>query len=98
MEAAEKVIGYDAINVRTPYPLLSIHDLQIIRKVNQHGRLICTGLVDSDQAEDLVEKTGSHETVEVIQAIEGGASKTLFQGLITEVGIKTVRGNYILHL
>ena len=96
MEAAETAIGYDSINVRSPYPILNIQDLQITRKVNQHGKLYCTGLIDSDHAEDLVENTGSHEAIEIVRKTEDGACQTLFQGVITEVGIKTVRGNYYI--
>lgn len=89
-------MGYDSISVRSPYPILSIRDLRITREVNQHGKLFCSGLIDSDQAEDLVEKTGSHEDIEVIQTTPEGVSQTLFRGVITEVGVKTAHGNYYI--
>lgn len=96
MEAAEKAMGYDSISIRSPYPILSIRDLRITREVNQHGKLFCSGLIDSDQAEDLVENTGAHEAIEVVQTTPDGASQTLFRGVITEVGVKTARGNYYI--
>jgi hypothetical protein len=90
VEVAIEQMGYDNLRVNSPFPLIQLQDLTFIRKVNDHAKLIYTGLVPAEAADGYVEQAGSRELVELIREIGGGetgAGQCLFD-----------RGSLVPHL
>jgi len=95
VEVAIEQMGYDNLRVNSPFPLIQLQDLTFIRKVNDHAKLIYTGLVPAEAADGYVEQAGSRELVELIREI-GGGERVLFRGIVTKVGVKRVLDNAFL--
>ena len=73
------------IKVECPYPIQIVHELEIIRKLNQHGRVIVKGIL-RDEGRERIGQAGSRDQIVVYG--ENTSGKTLlFSGVITEVAV-----------
>jgi hypothetical protein len=98
MRLESNLTGYGQIQIISPYEILHLTDMKIIRKPNDHARIYFTGIIPGEKKDSYVEKAGSRDQLEVNQSHSGKSIRTLFKGLVSKIGIKTVRGIYYLEI
>jgi hypothetical protein len=92
-------IGYGQIELVSPYSVQTLHSMRIIRQVNDHARLYLTGIVPEEMKDRYIDQATSSDTIQVNQIDEhGSVVQTLFSGLVSNIGIRMVRGIYYLEL
>jgi hypothetical protein len=77
--------------------LPELRELKIIRKFNEHAQLGLTALLPEEQADNLLESVDANTPVEVMLA-DGGVSRCLFRGLVTELSVKAAHDVYSLNI
>lgn len=91
-------IGFDNIQILSPYPVQSLTELTIIKQPNAHATLCYKGIIPEEMADSYIEKAKVGDTIEVIQTGNGKTLKTLFAGQVASIGVKTVMGVYYLEV
>ncbi|MCL6559915.1 MAG: hypothetical protein K6U74_14205, partial [Firmicutes bacterium] len=98
MQAEEKPVGYGNLKLVSPYEIQTLKQLKIVKKVNEHTRLYLTGILPEEKKDSYIERVGAHDTIEIQQVKDGSLVRTLFKGLVTQVGLQAVRGIYSLEI
>ena len=98
MAPREKTIGLEAIQIVLPYELVSITDLRISRKPNDHARAYFSAIIPEIKKDSYVEKASVEDRIEIIQVEQGQKRGVLFKGLVTRIKVKTVRSIYYLEV
>ncbi|ANY67512.1 hypothetical protein BBD42_14295 [Paenibacillus sp. BIHB 4019] len=79
-----------------PFELVHMLSLSVEKKINEHAKLVFTGIVSEDLKDSYVEMTDSETQVEVSQKDEEGGLSPLFYGLVQRIEVKAVRDVYVL--
>lgn len=98
MSSGSSVITVGNIEFISPYEIKDLVDLRIEKKINAHVRLYIKGVVPEEKKDSNVEKATSKDIIEVKQIDENSSAKCIFKGVITNIGIKAVRGIYYMEL
>lgn len=98
MAVPERLIGYDSIQVNSPYELQTLHELEITAKANDHATLRFTGIISDEKKERCVYSATSQDKVEVLQIVGGSVEQILFKGKVQSVTVKAVNGIYYLEV
>ncbi|MED0681371.1 hypothetical protein P4S83_18405 [Aneurinibacillus thermoaerophilus] len=93
-----KVAGYGNIQLVSPYEVKNLSEIKIVKTVNNHATLYVKGMIPEDKRDCYIEMATSTDTVEVNQIENGSVIRTLFDGLVSNIGITTVRGIYYLEV
>lgn len=81
-----------------PFQLVSIQDLRLTKKVNEHATLHLTGIVPEEIRDQYVELTETQTTIEVNQLVAKGAPIPLFKGMILSIQVRMTRGIYYMEM
>ncbi|MCI1696981.1 phage baseplate assembly protein V, partial [Aneurinibacillus aneurinilyticus] len=95
---SENLVGYENIQLLSPYGVQSLNELTIIKTVQDHARLYVTGIIPEEQQAACIETASSADTVTVNETENGSVVRTLFNGLVANLGIKVVRGIHYIEL
>lgn len=98
MAPVEKTIGLEAIQVVSLYELVSLIDLRISRKPNDHARAYFSAIIPETRKDSYVEKAAIEDRIEINQVEQGKKIGVLFKGLVTRIKVKTVRDIYYLEV
>ena len=74
------------IRVECPYPIQMVHELEIIRKLNQHGKVQIKGILWEQDGEKCIHQVKSEDSI-VIYAENAYEKRLLFSGVVTDVDI-----------
>ncbi|WP_192512468.1 phage baseplate assembly protein V [Paenibacillus sp. 23TSA30-6] len=78
-----------------PYPLQTINELRIERKLNDHARLKISGWLDEEQRDQYIEQDQDNEPVIIRTKTKNGQpERILFHGLLVHAETRMVRGIY----
>lgn len=91
------VIAYHNLEVK-PYELNELYELKIVKRLNEHTRVSFTGVIPPDKKDSYINDTEVETKIEINQVDESGQSKPLFNGIVTQVQVKTVRDIYYLQV
>ncbi|WP_409369941.1 hypothetical protein [Lysinibacillus sp. 38-6] len=91
------VTAYHNIQIQ-PFDLVSIQDLTIVKKMNEHATLRFTGIVPEESRDTYVLMTEVRTAIEVNQLSDLGVSTPLFKGVILDVKVNSVRGIYYIEV
>ncbi|QPQ30126.1 hypothetical protein [Lysinibacillus sp. JNUCC 51] len=91
------VTAYHNIQI-SPFKLVSIQELTLTKKMNEHATLRFTGIVPEEVRDQYVEMTESYSAIEVNQLDHLGAPTPLFKGVILGVKVHTIRGIYYIEV
>lgn len=94
----EERVTYSDISLVSPYKIKYITELIIERKVNEHAVLYLTGVIPEEKKDKYVEKASTKDKIEVVQLAEGSTVRTLFKGIVSNIGVKCVRGIYYIDI
>lgn len=84
------VITYHQLQV-SPYKLISLKELTLTKKMNEHTKLSFTGIVPEDMKDAYVQMTEANTNIEISQLDDQGNSIPLFKGIALNITIKVVR-------
>ncbi|MBN1055188.1 phage tail protein [Clostridium botulinum] len=73
-----------------PYRFQKIIKLKIIRELNEHARLYISGIIDDESADKYVETADSESSIKISLKDNNGTVISVFEGIITNIGINTV--------
>jgi len=71
-----------------PYKFQKITELKVIRELNEHAKLYISGIISDENVDKYVETAGADETIKVSVKDDENNTTTLFEGIVTKVGIK----------
>ncbi|MDM5351668.1 hypothetical protein QUF65_12305 [Lysinibacillus sphaericus] len=91
------VTTYHHIKI-SPFELVSIQELSLTKKMNEHARLRFTGIVPEEARDTYVEMTEAQSAIEVNQLNHLGVPSPLFKGVILDVKVSSVRGIYYIEV
>ncbi|MFL1676351.1 hypothetical protein ABEV00_00515 [Paenibacillus thiaminolyticus] len=94
---SQSALAYHNLQI-SPYELVSLQELTMTKKINEHTRLSFTAIVPEELKDSYVEMTDADTIVEISQIDDEGASKPLFSGIVLYIGIKVVRDIYYLEV
>ncbi len=89
--------GYHNLQV-TPFDSLELHELYLSKMINEHTRMICTGIIPEEQKDEVVDRIERDTVIEVRQTDEEGVSRLLFSGLALSVEVSAQGGVYMLEV
>ncbi len=71
-----------------PYKFQKVTKLKITRDLNEHARLYISGIISDENLDKYVEETGINQNIKVAAKDYEGNITSLFEGIVTRVGIK----------
>ncbi len=74
------------IKVECPYPIQMVHELEITRKLNQHGQVLVKGILWEDEGRKCIYQAGSKDPI-LVYGENGSELVLLFSGVVTEVKV-----------
>ncbi|MGN9171141.1 MULTISPECIES: phage baseplate assembly protein V [Paenibacillus] len=99
MNHTQTMLTYTELECIGPYPLQTIHELRIERKLNDHARLRISGWIDEEQRDHYIEQDQDNEPVIIRTKIDNGQpERILFHGLLVRAETRMVRGIYYVEL
>lgn len=96
MEAAANFPGYANIQINSPYPLISLNELQIVKQANAHATASYTGIISETAAGRYLEQSTATDQIEIIQTVDGNPGRPLFCGRVAELKVRVSHGVYYL--
>lgn len=91
----ETVVTYGDIEI-TPYGLVNIQSIKIIKRVNEHVRFTFTAIIPDEKKDSYVNATGSENQVSMIIKDGSGKKRVLFEGIVLNVAVRVKAGVYFL--
>lgn len=99
MDHTQTMLTYKELECTGPYPLQTINELRIERKLNDHARLKISGWIDEEQRDHYIEQDQDNEPVIIRTKTENGQpERILFHGLLVHAETRMVRGIYYVEL
>ena len=86
------VIHQGQVFVKCILPIQIIQELEIVRKINEHGQLFVKGILD-ENGKDAIEQIGSQEPV-IVYVKNNSGETILFSGVISEADVCFKDGIY----
>lgn len=93
---ATSMIAYDVLRI-VPFEM-KLHDVKLIKKIDDHARLAFTGMIPEEKEEQYVRMANEQTTVELQYIDKAGKSRTLFHGLILRLHVRVERHVYWLEV
>ncbi|MGQ3479581.1 phage baseplate assembly protein V [Paenibacillus sp. TY11] len=99
MNHTQTMLTYTELECTGPFPLQTISELRIERKLNDHARLKISGWLDEEQRDHYIEQDQDNEPVIIRTKTENGQpERILFHGLLVHAETRMVRGIYYVEL
>ncbi|TQR38690.1 HNH endonuclease signature motif containing protein [Brevibacillus brevis] len=90
MQRTSGVMTYQDIKVVWPYGPIRLDQLEFIHQTGTHAKLTITGIVPEDKEDEIINRAGTHDPIELYK-VEGGQKQPIFMGRLDHVEIKVVR-------
>lgn len=88
-------ITYGQIEVM-PFTFVHLHELKIIKTVNEHARMICSGIISEENKERYIRASDEETEVKAFVKDESGNRQALFRGVVLNVEEKFIHGIHYL--
>ncbi|MEE4570764.1 polymorphic toxin type 28 domain-containing protein [Paenibacillus polymyxa] len=99
MNHTQTMLTYTELECIGPYPLQTISELRIERKLNDHARLKISGWLDEEERDQYIEQDQDNEPVIIRTKTENDQpERILFHGLLAHAETRMVRGIYYVEL
>ncbi|WP_342436449.1 hypothetical protein NSS79_24220 [Paenibacillus sp. FSL L8-0436] len=93
----EHTVTYGQIEIM-PYNFVRLHELKITKTVNEHARMICTGIISENNRELYIRASDDKTQVKAFITDQNGKRHPLFRGLALNVEEKVVNGVHYLNV
>ncbi|WP_253721212.1 phage late control D family protein [Brevibacillus brevis] len=90
MQRTNGVMTYQDIKVVWPYGPIRLDQLEFVHQTGTHAKLTITGIVPEDKEDEIINRAGTHDSIELYK-VEGGEKQPIFMGQLDHVEIKVVR-------
>ncbi|MCC8434756.1 late control protein [Brevibacillus sp. M2.1A] len=90
MQRTSGVMTYQDIKVVWPYGPIRLDQLEFVHQTGTHATLTITGIVPEDKEDEIINRAGTHDPIELYK-VEGGEKQPIFMGRLDHVEIKVVR-------
>ncbi|MBW5467847.1 late control protein [Brevibacillus formosus] len=90
MQRTSGVMTYQDIKVVWPYGPIRLDQLEFVHQTGTHAKLTITGIVPEDKEDEIINRAGTHDPIELYK-VEGGEKQPIFMGRLDHVEIKVVR-------
>jgi len=97
VEASAKLLGYEAIQLVSPYELTELHDLTITKKVNEHAAIYITGIIPEEKRDSYIRDSSARDRIEVRLLLPTGP-QTIFTGLVTKLQVRAINQVYTIEI
>ncbi|MNI20162.1 hypothetical protein D3C73_736320 [compost metagenome] len=87
-------VTYNTLKI-APFEM-RIHEVKLVKTVNDHGRLMFTGIIPEEKEDLYVRMAGQQTVVELSQLDENGTNKTLFHGKLLKLNVTMEQGVFWL--
>lgn len=91
-------LGYENIEIVSPYVLQQLNELKIERRVNCHSTFFYTGIIPEEKKDSYIQQATPDDVIEVNIKDGMGVVRPLFKGLISNISVKAVQGIYYLEV
>lgn len=91
------VTAYHNLQI-SPYELTSLKELTLTKKLNEHVRLQFTGIVSEEVKDRYVATAEAKSPIEVWQLDPSGNRTPLFNGIVLNIEVRSVRDVYYLEI
>jgi len=88
------ITGYHNLELK-PYQI-SLQELKIVKKINEHTKAFFTGIVSEDQKDKYIEMTEAQTPIEINQRGVSTDNVSVFKGIVTNIKVKSVRDIYYI--
>ncbi|AIQ15185.1 contractile injection system protein, VgrG/Pvc8 family [Paenibacillus durus] len=88
-------ITYGHIEIM-PYEFTHLHELKIMKTVNDHARMICTGIISDERRESYIRASDEETQVKAFVMDNSGNRHPLFRGIVLDVEENVVHGVHYL--
>lgn len=95
MEINKNINTYENIQLIGPYKLITLTEVKIEKKINDHGKIHFTGIISESDKEKYIEISNFKKEIEVNLIIENKV-KEIFKGTVINVEIKMIRDIYYI--
>ncbi|HEX2953976.1 MAG TPA: hypothetical protein VHR47_08330 [Bacillota bacterium] len=92
------LLGYESIEVVSPYTILELHELQIVRRINSHTTLYYTAIIPEDSSDRYIQAATAQDRIVVGRKDGLESVEPIFMGLTTDIAVKAVQGVYFLEV
>ena len=94
------IIEYSNIRIEGDYSRISIQDIKITERLNDHSRLILTGIVPNEDKDKYARDAGGYGKIKLVHTPNDEHSKAvvMFSGLVERVRIKRIHDVYSIEL
>ncbi|ANF94908.1 phage baseplate assembly protein V [Paenibacillus bovis] len=89
---------YGAIGIHAPYRMVSILDMRITQKINDHGHLFLTAVLSDEEGESYEQGKMSADKIEIFDTDLHKQDICLFKGKIRSTEIRYKNGVYTIRL
>ncbi len=83
---AQDEFTHGQIKVKCPYPIQQVCELEITRKLNEHGRVFVKGIIREEEGARCIHRAGSLDSIAVYGKNAAGET-LLFSGVVTELKV-----------
>ncbi|EJL23898.1 phage late control protein [Brevibacillus sp. BC25] len=90
MQRTNGVMTYQDIKVVWPYGPIRLDQLEFVHQTGTHAKLTITGIVPEDKEDEIINRAGTHDPIELYK-VEDGQKQPIFMGRLDHVEIKVVR-------
>ncbi|MED4355111.1 contractile injection system protein, VgrG/Pvc8 family, partial [Schinkia azotoformans] len=98
MKTSEIGVGYDEMELVSPYDVQTLHDIQIMQTVNNHAKLYVTGMIPEEKKDSCLSMAKSGDPIELNQTKDETVVRSLFKGIVSKLSIRVVRDIYYIEL
>ncbi|CAH8771856.1 phage baseplate assembly protein V [Paenibacillus dendritiformis] len=98
MKTKESLAGYADLKVVSPYDIRSITDIHINNRINEHASLTLTGIMAPEEKDHCISTSTDRDYIQVKQKIDGDQERILFQGMITNLTIRSIQDIYFIYI
>ena len=85
------------IQVKCPYPIQTVQELEIHRTLNQHGEILVKGILREEEGAECIHRAGSRDAI-AVYGKNGTEEPLLFSGVVTEVEVFSQRSIYYIEI
>ncbi|MED1797583.1 hypothetical protein [Brevibacillus porteri] len=90
MQRTSGVMTYQDIKFVWPYGPIRLDQLEFVHQTGTHARLTITGIVPEEKEDEIINRAGTHDPIELYK-VEGGQILPIFMGRLDHVEIEVVR-------
>lgn len=96
MGNSESTVACGDIKLVSPYGIIQLDELKIVKRMNEHAVLYFSGVIPEENKDGYIEKATVDDQIEVVQTDGGSTVRTLFKGLVSNLLVRCIRGVYHL--